>query len=48
MNLLLIIILLLLLFGGGGFVYGGPVHAGGGIGLALVIIFILWIAGVIR
>lgn len=49
MNLLLIIVILLLLFGGGGgyYVYGAP-GLGGGLGTVLLILLVLWLAGVLR
>jgi hypothetical protein len=52
MNAILIIVLLLLLFGGGGgyygySMYGGP-GLGGVLGLVLIILLVLWLAGAIR
>jgi hypothetical protein len=48
MNLLLIIVILLLLFGGGGYYgynrYGGA-GLGGVLGLALVVLLVLWLVG---
>jgi hypothetical protein len=35
MNLLVVLLILMLLFGGGGYAYGGPYHAGGGVGLVV-------------
>lgn len=49
MRTVLIIILILLLFGGGGGYYGyshwGPVGGGGYVGVALVVILILFVMG---
>jgi len=47
--MILLIILLLLVFGGGGYRYGGPDHGpiygGSGIGLVLLILFVLYLTG---
>jgi hypothetical protein len=48
MNLLLLIIVLILLFGGGGLYIGGPVYAGSGLGLILLILAIVWLCGGLR
>ena len=52
MNPLLLILILLLLFGGGGGYYGynqyGGAGLGGALGLVLIILAVLWFAGVLR
>ena len=45
MNLLSILIILLLVFGWGGFAVGGPLYAGSGIGLLLLILIVLFLLG---
>lgn len=51
MNLLLIVVILLLLFGGGGYYgynrYGGT-GLGGALGLVLVVLAVLWLAGAVH
>ncbi len=52
MNPLILIILLLLLFGGGGGYYGynhyGASGLGGALGLVLIILAVLWFAGLFK
>jgi len=48
MSILLLLVILILLFGGGGFYVGGPRVGSGGLGLVLLIIFILYLAGVLK
>ncbi|HEX2853758.1 MAG TPA: hypothetical protein VHO24_11010 [Opitutaceae bacterium] len=48
MNLLLLVIVFVLLFGGGGFYIGGPVYAGSGLGLVLLICLIVYLLGGFR
>jgi len=51
MNPILIVILLLLLLGGGGGYYGyntyGGTGLGGALGLALIILLVLWFTGIL-
>ena len=52
MNAILIVLLLLLLFGGGGGYYGyshfGGAGLGGAFALTLLVLLVLWFAGLIR
>lgn len=45
MNPLLLIIVLLMLFGGGGYYAGGPAYGGGGIGLIVLVCFVIYLMG---
>jgi hypothetical protein len=49
-TILIIILVVILLGGGGGYYYGGgyPHAFGGGLGLVLVVLLILWAMGVFR
>ena len=52
MSTILIVVLVILLFGGGGGYWGynryGGVGLGGSLGVVLVILLVLWFAGVFR
>jgi len=48
--ILVIVLVFLMLGGGGGYYYGGgyPHAFGGGLGLELLVLLVLWIAGAFR
>lgn len=50
MSLILIVLIIMVFFAGGGYWYGGPdrgpVYASNGLGVALLVILLLWALGV--
>lgn len=48
MNLVVVLLILVLVFGTGGYYSGGPVFAGGSIGLVLLIVLVLYLLGYLR